>query len=80
MIGDRPGAPARGARAQRPPLAMIVDDSLTVRKVTSRMLTREGFDVSEVRSGRKPGTRVCTVNGEPNGVATLLITHDRPGA
>jgi catechol 2,3-dioxygenase-like lactoylglutathione lyase family enzyme len=41
-----------------------------------RRLVREGFDVSDVRSGRKPGTRVCTVNGEPNGVATLLITHD----
>jgi catechol 2,3-dioxygenase-like lactoylglutathione lyase family enzyme len=41
-----------------------------------RRLVREGFDVSEVRSGRKPGTRVSTVNGEPSGVATLLITHD----
>jgi len=41
-----------------------------------RRLVREGFDVSEVRVGRKPGTRVCTVNGEPTGVATLLITHD----
>src|SRR5262249_22273661 len=25
-----------------------------------RRLAREGFDVSEVRAGRKPGTRVCT--------------------
>jgi catechol 2,3-dioxygenase-like lactoylglutathione lyase family enzyme len=41
-----------------------------------RRIVREGFDVSEVRSGRKPGTRVCTVGGEPSGVATLLITHD----
>jgi catechol 2,3-dioxygenase-like lactoylglutathione lyase family enzyme len=41
-----------------------------------RRLVREGFDVSEVRPGRKPGTRVSTVNGEPSGVATLLITHD----
>jgi catechol 2,3-dioxygenase-like lactoylglutathione lyase family enzyme len=39
-------------------------------------LAREGFDVTEVRPGRKPGTRVCTVNGEPTGVPTLLITHD----
>jgi catechol 2,3-dioxygenase-like lactoylglutathione lyase family enzyme len=41
-----------------------------------RRLVREGFEVSEVRGGRKPGTRVCTVDGEPSGVATLLITHD----
>lgn len=32
-----------------------------------------GFDVSEVRSGAKPGTRVCTVHHETHGVATLLI-------
>jgi len=36
-------------------------------------LAGEGFDVSEVRPGRKPGTRVATVRGEPCGVATLLI-------
>jgi catechol 2,3-dioxygenase-like lactoylglutathione lyase family enzyme len=41
-----------------------------------RRLAREGFDVSEVRQGRKPATRVCTVGGEPSGVPTLLITHD----
>jgi catechol 2,3-dioxygenase-like lactoylglutathione lyase family enzyme len=39
-------------------------------------LLRQGFEVSEVRSGRKPGTRVCTVHGEPCGVATLLIARD----
>ena len=38
-----------------------------------RRLAREGFDVSEVRAGRKPGTFVATVRGEPCGVATLLI-------
>jgi catechol 2,3-dioxygenase-like lactoylglutathione lyase family enzyme len=32
-----------------------------------------GFDVSDVRSGFKPGTRVCTVRRETHGVATLLI-------
>jgi catechol 2,3-dioxygenase-like lactoylglutathione lyase family enzyme len=41
-----------------------------------RRLAREGFEVSDVRQGRKPGTRVCTVGGEPHGVPTLLITHD----
>lgn len=44
-------------------------------------LLGQGFDVSEVRVGRKPGTHVCTVRGEPCGVATLLISRDdaRPG-
>ena len=31
------------------------------------------FDVSEVRSGQKPGTRVSTVRANTCGVATLLI-------
>ena len=30
---------------------MIVDDSLTVRKITSRLLNREGFDVVTARDG-----------------------------
>jgi catechol 2,3-dioxygenase-like lactoylglutathione lyase family enzyme len=38
-----------------------------------RRLAAAGFDVSEVRSGRKPGTRVCTVRGPTHGVETLLI-------
>ena len=40
-------------------------------------IAEAGFDVSEVRGGNKPGTRVCTVRGEPCGVKTLLI---EPGA
>ena len=30
---------------------MIVDDSLTVRKITSRLLTREGFEVITAKDG-----------------------------
>lgn len=36
-------------------------------------VARAGLDVSEVRTGMKPGTRVCTVRGETHGVATLLL-------
>jgi catechol 2,3-dioxygenase-like lactoylglutathione lyase family enzyme len=36
-------------------------------------LRRDGFDAYEARAGRKPGTSVATVRGEPCGVATLLI-------
>ncbi len=36
-------------------------------------LLEAGFDVSTVRPGRKPRTRVCTVRGPTHGVATLLL-------
>ena len=36
-------------------------------------LVEAGFDVSEVRAGAKPGTRVCTVHSRTCGVPTLLI-------
>jgi predicted enzyme related to lactoylglutathione lyase len=36
-------------------------------------LVRAGFNVSEVRSGMKPGTRVFTVRDRTGGVPTLMI-------
>ena len=33
-----------------------------------------GLDVSQVRAGRKPGTRVLTVRGGTAGVPTLLLS------
>ncbi len=33
-----------------------------------------GFDVSEVRTGRKPGTQVFTVRNAPGGVPTLMLS------
>jgi catechol 2,3-dioxygenase-like lactoylglutathione lyase family enzyme len=36
-------------------------------------LAAAGFDVSEVRAGRRPDTRVCTVRAPTHGVATLLL-------
>jgi chemosensory pili system protein ChpA (sensor histidine kinase/response regulator) len=33
------------------PLVMVVDDSLTVRKITTRMLTREGYEVATAKDG-----------------------------
>lgn len=40
---------------------------------TQARLAAAGVAVSEVREGRKPGTRVATVSGAPFGVPTLLI-------
>lgn len=37
-----------------------------------------GFDVSEVRAGRRPGTRVFTVRDAPAGVATLMLEPPAP--
>ncbi len=47
-----PGRPAPGGAAgARAPHVLIVDDSLTVRSITSRLLTREGFEVAVARDG-----------------------------
>ena len=37
--------------AQRAPLVMVVDDSLTVRRVTQRLLVREGYRVVTAKDG-----------------------------
>jgi len=43
------GAPEK--KAERPPLVMVVDDSVTVRKVTTRFLEREGMQVITAKDG-----------------------------
>ena len=40
---------------------------------TRTRLTAAGVDVSDVRTGRKPGTRVATVRGGTCGIPTLLV-------
>ena len=40
---------------------------------THARLAPAGVDVSEVRTGRKPGTRVMTVRNGTCGVPTLLV-------
>ncbi len=48
-LADRPRAPVAPVNTQ--PLVLIVDDSLTVRKITSRLLLREGFAVAAAKDG-----------------------------
>ena len=36
-------------------------------------LMAAGFDISEIRAGRKPGTRVFTVRNNTLGVPTLMV-------
>jgi chemosensory pili system protein ChpA (sensor histidine kinase/response regulator) len=46
-----PVAAAEASPVQQPPLVLVVDDSLTVRKITTRLLTREGFRVDSAKDG-----------------------------
>jgi len=39
------------ATTRKVPLVMVVDDSLTVRKITSRLLVREGYEVITAKDG-----------------------------
>lgn len=62
------GAPS-GARDRIGGLAWRTEDVQAARE----RLAGAGFDVSGVRSGRKPGTSVFTVRDAPAGVPTLFI-------
>ncbi len=51
-LGDEsPVALIEEEEEARPKLVMVVDDSVTVRKVTTRFLEREGFDVITAKDG-----------------------------
>jgi chemosensory pili system protein ChpA (sensor histidine kinase/response regulator) len=43
--------PQEVPQAQVRPVVMVVDDSITVRKVTSRLLERHGYDVVQAKDG-----------------------------
>jgi chemosensory pili system protein ChpA (sensor histidine kinase/response regulator) len=46
-----PAAPQAVEAEAGPPTVMIVDDSLTVRKITGRLLAREGYNVLAAKDG-----------------------------
>ena len=53
-LGPRPqsaSAAPLAAAAQARPKVMVVDDSLTVRKITGRLLAREGYEVLTAKDG-----------------------------
>jgi chemosensory pili system protein ChpA (sensor histidine kinase/response regulator) len=51
-VASAPGEPAPTAPVvARAPLVMVVDDSLTVRRVTQRLLVREGYRVVTAKDG-----------------------------
>jgi catechol 2,3-dioxygenase-like lactoylglutathione lyase family enzyme len=44
-------------------------------EATHARLSEQGVEISKIRDGRKPGTRVCTAKSHTLGVPTLLIEH-----
>jgi catechol 2,3-dioxygenase-like lactoylglutathione lyase family enzyme len=84
-VTHRPGKPADGAQDK-------VQDKLPDKlrgmcwrvadiDATHARLTSAGVDVSEIRNGRKPGTRVMTVRNSTCSVPTLLVQPSvKPGA
>ena len=44
-------------------------------EATHSRLSEQGAEISNIRDGRKPGTRVCTARSHTLGVRTLLIEH-----
>ena len=57
------------------PLVMIVDDSLTVRRITSRLLSREGFDVLTARDGIDA---LELLENEPETPSVILLDIEMP--
>jgi catechol 2,3-dioxygenase-like lactoylglutathione lyase family enzyme len=78
-VTHRPGKPADGAqeklRQDKPLQDKFRGICWRVADIdaTRARLTAAGVDVSEIRTGRKPGTRVMTVRSGTCGVPTLLV-------
>ncbi|MDO8890804.1 MAG: Hpt domain-containing protein [Sulfurimicrobium sp.] len=51
LAAQKSAAPLVEQLADAAPVVMIVDDSLTVRKITSKLLTREGYQVVTAKDG-----------------------------
>jgi catechol 2,3-dioxygenase-like lactoylglutathione lyase family enzyme len=68
-IVHRPGAAVDPAQDKLYGLSWRVDNA----EATRARLLSAGVDVSEVRTGRKPGTRVLTVRSGTCGIPTLLV-------
>ncbi len=65
----RPAAPPRPAKAT----VIVVDDSVTMRRITSRVLSRQGFDVVEARDGVEALSKLETITPD-----VLLLDIEMP--
>lgn len=71
-VGARIGEPPTDRPDRFGGLAWRVDDP----DAAHARIAAAGFDVSEVRPGRKPGTKVFTVRDAPGGVPTLMLSAE----
>jgi len=65
--------PLAAAAAAEPDRLYGVSLAVADLAVTRARLVAAGLDVSDIRTGRKPGTRVATVRSAPCGIPTLLV-------
>jgi catechol 2,3-dioxygenase-like lactoylglutathione lyase family enzyme len=71
-MGARIGVPATDEPDRSGGLAWRVADP----DAAHARMAAAGFDVSEVRTGRKPGTKVFTVRNAPAGVPTIMLSAE----
>ena len=71
-VTHRPGKPAGGTQDKHDKLRGLCWRVADI-DATHARLASAGVDVSEIRTGRKPGTRVMTVRNGTCGVPTLLV-------
>jgi catechol 2,3-dioxygenase-like lactoylglutathione lyase family enzyme len=74
-VVQRPGKDTDAARDRLWGLSWRVADA----DATRTRLLSDGVEVSEVRTGRKPGTRVLTVRSGTCGIPTLLVERTAKG-
>jgi catechol 2,3-dioxygenase-like lactoylglutathione lyase family enzyme len=74
-VVHRPGKDTDAARDRLWGLSWRVADA----DATRQRLASAGLDVSDVRTGRKPGTRVLTVRSGTCGIPTLLVERSAKG-
>ena len=74
-VTHRPGKPSEAGQDSLQDTASLRGMCWRVADIdaTHARLIAAGIDVSEVRTGRKPGTRVMTVRNGTCGVPTLLV-------
>jgi catechol 2,3-dioxygenase-like lactoylglutathione lyase family enzyme len=78
-VGARVGAKEAESAAESDVLWGVAYDVPDADAARARMLAAE-VEVSSVRAGHKPGTRVCSVKSHTHGVPTLLIGPEAPGS
>ncbi len=72
-VTHRPGKGNDKAEADAPDRLRGICWRVADIDATHARLVAAGVDVSEIRTGRKPGTRVMTVRNGTCGVPTLLV-------